>query len=554
VVEERPAGRPDHPGGRDLPPPAPPPQGQAQTVTATALNSGRVAVSWTYNGPEVVGQDIQFIVSRAPDNNGTPGTPVQIGFVPRLNFIDSNTSLSTKYYYYVTPVTFGGPGTQAGPASVTTIAGPVGTGAQETYFDQPDLNPGGTPSKTPSLGPVWPTTIVTPTINYFWGPAAPAGATGNFGPGGAPFGADQFVVAWTMQIKPEFTGTYSFFTETDDGYRLVVNGQLLQDRMDARQGMTISQPATIDLVAGQPVSVVMQMCEDGGDAGARLYWSQANIPMEIIPQAVMTPEPADTEAPKLTNLLVDGHIPSTATYTPALHLSMVFSENVAGVDDGDFEVVSTTLGVLDGQVFDVAYDPASHNAIMTFSFPLPDGNYTLNIKNGAFGDAFGNPLDGDNDGIGGGAAAIPFYVFAGDTQMAFDGTPKRDRTIDFVDYQIMARNFGMTNPSASDGDVNYDGQVDNADFEFIRSHFGQTLPGPAAPVATTPAPSPVPVTPTPTKPRPAPRPVPKSVAVSNPAPTPKTAVSVVSAAVKPVAKLAPKTFATRKIGSKDLLA
>jgi hypothetical protein len=295
------------------------------------------------------------------------------------------------------------------------------------------------------------------------------------------------------------------------------------------------------------------MIEDGGGAGIRLFWSSDHTPQEIVPQVVMNPEPPDSVPPTVTNLAVDGHIPSTATYTPAFHFNVVFSENVAGVDETDFEIV-TPNGTIDASLFDVSYDPASRTAIFTFPLftngQLDDGNYTLNIKDNSISDTFGNPLDGDNNGQAGGAAAIPFYVLNGDTQTAFNGTPKKDRIIDFVDYQIMARNFGMTNPSGADGDFTHDGVVDNADFLYLfgtpgnPGRFGQTLAGPAAPVATTPAPTPVPVTPAPKPtPKPAPKPVVKPIVVVKPP------VAPVKPVTKPVAK-----FATRKIGSKDLLA
>jgi hypothetical protein len=539
------------PVGATLPPVVPPPQGQVQNLTATPTNLGRVALSWTYNGPESA-FDIQYIVERAPDVGGSPGTYAQIGLINRTTFVDGTAAPATKYYYRVTPVTFGGPGTAAGPVSATTVSGPFGTGAHVTFFDTPTL--GAPPSKAPVFGPVFHATDNTTVsehsnVNFFWGPNAPTGA-------GTGFGADQFVVLWSMKVKPEFTESYTFATETDDGYKLIVNGQVLQDRLDARQGMTVTNAPAMDLVAGQTYDVVFIMDEDGGDAGARLYWQSPHIPREVVPQVALTPTDPDLTPPKVSDVVVDGHIDTASAYTSAFHVNIVFSEAVTGVDENDFEVVSPTLGTLDAQSFDVVYDQASHTAILTFAFPIDDGNFTLTVKDpliSGITDATGNSLDGDNDGTAGGAASLPFYVLTGDTQKAFDGTALKDRLVGFGDYQIMARNFGMANPSGADGDFNHDGVIDNLDFQLVQTRFGQTLAGPAAPVATTPAPTPVPVTPTPTPkpaPKPTPKPAPKPVVVSNPAPTPKAAVASV---VKPVAKPAPKTFATKKIGSKDLL-
>jgi fibronectin type 3 domain-containing protein len=487
-----------------LQPAPPPPTGNITSLAASSLNSGRTNLSWTDQATNEIGYNIE----RAPDNAGTPGTFTNIGTTTGLGFLDATTTPGTKYYYRVKPYNFGGEGPASNQVSIVTPSGTFGTGAQANFFDQAVATP---VSKSPPLGPVWPVTAVHPTINFDWGNGIPTGATGNFGPNGAAFGPDQFAVVYTFKLKPEFTDLYTFYMDTDDGYKLVVNGQTLLDGMDIRRGLGTRTASTpIQLTAGQDVSVVASMIEDGGGAGIRLFWSNSQLPQEIVPQAVMYPEPADTVPPTVSNLAVDGHISTPSAYTPAFHFNVVFSENVASVDETDFEVV-TPNGTIDSSLFDVTYDPASRTAIFTFPLftngQLDDGNYSLTIKDNAISDTFGNPLDGDNNGQAGGAAAIPFYVLNGDTQTAFNGTPKKDRIVDFVDYQIMARNFGMTNPSAADGDFTHDGVVDYADFLYLfgtpgnPGRFGQTLAGPAAPVSA-PAPAPAPS-------RPAPKPAPK---------------------------------------------
>jgi hypothetical protein len=546
-----------------LPPPVPAPTGQVQDLTATALNSGRARVAWTYNGPELVGPDLQFILERAldnPANPGTPGTFTNIGLVGATQYVDGTAPANTKVYYRVTPVTFGGTGTTAGPVSATTVVGPFGTGTHVTFFDAPALNnppPGTGPSKNPIPGPVWhnaDTVDEHPNINFFWGANPPTGA-------GAGFGGDQFLVQWTATIKPEFSETYTFFTEVDDGYRVNVGGTSLFNQLDTRQGMTLSAPATIDLVAGQEYSLSFAMVEDGGDAGARLYWQSPSLPREIVPTVVLRPALPDLIPPAITDIAVDGHLPAGVPYSPAFHLNIKFSEAVTGVDEFDF-ILITPLGNFNADVLDVVYDPASQTAVLTvpglFDPPqrLPDGNYSLQIvPTNGIADSAGNSLDGDGDGQPGGTRDIPFYVLQGDTQKAFDGTALKDRVVSFVDYQIMSRNFGMANPSHSDGDFNYDGVIDNADFLYLfgtsgtPGRMGTKLdpPQPAAPVASTPAPTPVPVTTVPP-------PTPVKTPVKTPAPVKKPAPAPVKKAAPPVVVKAPapRKFATRKIS--DLLA
>ena len=54
-----------------------------------------------------------------------------------------------------------------------------------------------------------------------------------------------YLDVYIAKIKPEFTGDYTFYADTDDGYRLVVNNVKLLDAMDTRRGLghTDGQPA-----------------------------------------------------------------------------------------------------------------------------------------------------------------------------------------------------------------------------------------------------------------------------------------------------------------------
>src|SRR6185503_3713165 len=52
------------------------------------------------------------------------------------------------------------------------------------------------------------------TVNFDWGSGSPNAAVG----------VDTFSVRWTGQVQPQFSETYTFYTRTDDGVRLWVNG------------------------------------------------------------------------------------------------------------------------------------------------------------------------------------------------------------------------------------------------------------------------------------------------------------------------------------------
>ena len=540
-----------------LPPPGQAPTGQVTAPVATPLNSGRVFLEWGYNGPEPT---VLFVVERAPVVAGQPGTWQTLSSSTNRKFVDGTTAPETSYYYRVTPATTGGYGTPvlATPSPVTTVAVPAVRGVHVTFYDTPLLT---TPNaNNPTLGTPWrvaDTVESHPNISFAWGAGTPTGA-------GTGFDPNIFAVRWRGKIKAEFTGEHTFWTEVDDGDRLVIGGAVLRDRLDARQAMTLSVPYIVQMVAGQEYDLSMVMVEDGGDAGARLYWANANVPREVVPLAVLTPVAPDLTPPRITEIVVDGHLPAAVTYTAQQHLLVKFSEPVSGVDELDFQIFGDTIGLVGGEAFNVVFDQASNTAVITFhdgaDQPVrhPDGNYSLfTTTNATITDADGNPLDTDGDGQPGGPqTAVPFYFLTGDTQSAQNGTPFRDRIVSFPDYQVLSKNFGLARPSAGDGDINYDGVIDNADFLLLRSLFGTTLaPPPAAPVG-----SPVPVAPTPkpiaTKPKPVATKTSTAAVTATASSAPVAAAMTMTTPAKPtpVAKPAPAKFATRKIGAGDLLA
>jgi hypothetical protein len=98
---------------------------------------------------------------------------------------------------------------------------------------------------------------------------------------------DDFTVRWTGAVQPQFSQTYTFYTKTDDGVRLWVNGQLLIDEW-VDQGAT-EWSATIALNAGQKYSITMEYYENGGGASAQLSWSSPSLAKSVIPQPSCIP-------------------------------------------------------------------------------------------------------------------------------------------------------------------------------------------------------------------------------------------------------------------------
>jgi Dockerin type I domain len=102
---------------------------------------------------------------------------------------------------------------------------------------------------------------------------------------------------------------------------------------------------------------------------------------------------------------------------------------------------------------------------------LQDGNFSLIMDSSKIHDATGGLLDGDGDGLSGGArAADAFFRLFGDS----DG----DRDVDNLDLFRFRQSFGLTSSDAgykSYFDFDGDGDVDNLDLFRLRQRFGTTL-------------------------------------------------------------------------------
>ena len=143
-------------------------------------------------------------------------------------------------------------------ATYRVSTGGTGNGLSATYFNNIDLT--GTT-----------VTRIDPTVDFVWGTGSPAAA----------IGADTFSARWTGQVEAQFTGTYTFYTQSDDGIRLWVNGQQLVNNWTDHG--TTENSGTIALTAGQRYDIRLEFYENGGGATARLLWSSASVPKAVIP-------------------------------------------------------------------------------------------------------------------------------------------------------------------------------------------------------------------------------------------------------------------------------
>ncbi len=150
------------------------------------------------------------------------------------------------------------------PSSNTTYTAtfssnaPTGNGLTGTYFDNNNFT-------------LQKLIRVDPTVNFNWGKGSPA----------AGIAADTFSVRWAGQVQPQFTETYTFYANVNDGVRLYVNGQLIINAWVNNAG---ERTGTIALTGGQKYTITMEYFEKNATASAILSWSSPSQAKQVIPQ------------------------------------------------------------------------------------------------------------------------------------------------------------------------------------------------------------------------------------------------------------------------------
>jgi len=168
------------------------------------------------------------------------------------------------------------------PTAALTVANlGAGTGLNGDYYSSQSKTFAGLPTLS----------RVDPTINFDWGTGSPDPL----------ISADHFTVRWAGQVQPLYSQAYTFYTRTDDGVRLWVNGQLVIDKWIDQSSTEWS--GTIALQANQKYDLVMEFYENQVNAVAMLSWSSAGQAKQIIPQsqlypAAAAPRPALLAAPR----------------------------------------------------------------------------------------------------------------------------------------------------------------------------------------------------------------------------------------------------------------
>ncbi len=99
-------------------------------------------------------------------------------------------------------------------------------------------------------------------VDFNWGGGGPEG-----------MGNDNFSVIWKGKLTALETGIYYLGTHSDDGSRIYINDELIVDNWGDHAPTT--QVGLLELTAGTPVDIKVQVYEHGGGASMRLLWQHA---------------------------------------------------------------------------------------------------------------------------------------------------------------------------------------------------------------------------------------------------------------------------------------
>lgn len=111
------------------------------------------------------------------------------------------------------------------------------------------------------------------TVDFSWGLESPDPS----------ITIDDFSVQWTGQIEAIYSEAYTFYTLSDEGVRLWVNGELLIDNWQRHRATEDS--GIITLEAGQLYDIQLEYYDMRGAATMGLSWSSTSQVKEIVPQS-----------------------------------------------------------------------------------------------------------------------------------------------------------------------------------------------------------------------------------------------------------------------------
>jgi chitodextrinase len=193
--------------------------------------------------------------TNSTNTNATFAMTANTGYDIRMEYVEKTGNATAR-------LSWAGPGLSKTTAFGTKVSSAV-SGLLGTYFNNSSLSGTAAFVRTDT------------TVDFNWG---------NGGPD-TRVGVDNFSARWTGRVTPPTTGTYTFYTDSDDGVRLWVNDVLLVNNWTLHGPAT--DTGTISLVGGVAYSIRMEYQEVSGGTTAKLSWSYGSTGKTIIPATAL---------------------------------------------------------------------------------------------------------------------------------------------------------------------------------------------------------------------------------------------------------------------------
>jgi glucose/arabinose dehydrogenase len=168
-------------------------------------------------------------------------------------------------------------------------------------------------------------TRVDQTVNFDFGSRSP----------NASIGADTFSIRWTGKVEAKYNETYTFYTATDDGVRLWINGQQIINNLRDQSLTEVS--GNITLEAGKKYDIRLDYYEKSGKAVSKLAWSSNSQVKEIIPKSQLYSTGSPTAILQTTTTPVTG----SNIYTFNVQYTDDTAVDITSLDSSDIRVTST---------------------------------------------------------------------------------------------------------------------------------------------------------------------------------------------------------------------
>ncbi len=170
-------------------------------------------------------------------------------------------------------------------------------------------------------------TRVDSAVNMTWGqPVSPIAGVGSV----------NYSVRWTGAVQAQFSETYTFTTYSDDGIRLTVNGQRVIDYWTDHAPRYDS--GRITLKAGQKYDIQLDYYQAYYLAVARLFWSSASTPQQIVPTRQLYAASGSSPTPPSARLSAADVSAPTASTTYRVSFTDNVAVDASSLGTGDIRV------------------------------------------------------------------------------------------------------------------------------------------------------------------------------------------------------------------------